>query len=63
MTLQFFSEKPPEGDGKRYRAVNTVSVWLWSRNHLPKDLVAALCHLIPELKRESPGEVDEHFQE
>jgi CRISPR/Cas system CMR-associated protein Cmr5 small subunit len=42
MTLQFFASKPSEADGKRYRAVNTVAVWLWNRNHLPKDLVEAL---------------------
>ncbi len=63
MTLQFFAEKPPERDGKRYRAVNTVGGWLWSRNHLPKDLVAALHYLIPELKRETRGEINEPFQE
>jgi hypothetical protein len=63
MTLQFFAEKPTEGDGKRYRAVNTVGVWLWNRGHLPKDLVAALCYLIPELKREAPSEVWEDFHE
>lgn len=63
MTLQFFSEKPTEGDGKRYRAVNTVSTWLWGRNHLPHDLVAALHHLIPELKREASAKSDEHYQE
>jgi hypothetical protein len=62
MTLQFFAEKPPEGDGKRYRAINTVGVWLWSRNHLPKDLVAALYYLVPELKRRR-GESDAPFQD
>lgn len=59
MSLQFFAKKPPEGDGDRYRAVNTVSVWLWSRSHLPRDLVAALCYLIPELKRQAPGRFDD----
>ncbi|HEX4231142.1 MAG TPA: hypothetical protein VHZ07_20865 [Bryobacteraceae bacterium] len=52
MTLQFFGKKPPEGDGKRYDAVNTVTTWLWNRNHLPKDLLAALRYLIPELKQQ-----------
>lgn len=52
MTLQFFASKPPEGDGKRYSAVNTVSTWLWGRNHLPKDLLAALRYLIPELQQQ-----------
>lgn len=51
MTLQFFSQKPREGDGRRYSAVNTIKTWLWGRNHLPKDLIAALQYLIPELQR------------
>lgn len=63
MTLQFFAAKPSEGESDRYRAVTTVAVWLWSRKHLPKDLVAALCYLVPELKRETSGEFGEPFQE
>jgi hypothetical protein len=63
MTLQFFADKPQDGDGKRYRAINTVGAWMWGRNHLPKDLVAALHYLIPELKREACARSDEHGRE
>lgn len=65
MTLQFFTRKPSEADGKRHHAVNTVSTWLWGRNHLPKDLLEALCYLIPELKQlQAPrGEFDDYFQQ
>ena len=55
MTLQFFS-KHASSHGSRYTAVNTVQTWLWGKNHLPKDLVAALHTLIPELKKETSGE-------
>ena len=50
MSLNFFTSSHPKEDGNRYRAVNTVRVWLRGRNHLPKDLVQALHYLIPELK-------------
>ena len=49
-----------DGDGKRYQAVNIVGTWLWSRNHLPKDLVVAVHYLIPELKRETGGAAGEN---
>lgn len=64
MTLQYFAQKPVKEDGKRYRAVNTVSAWLWSRNHLPQDLVAALRYLIPELSQQTErGEFDDYFDQ
>jgi hypothetical protein len=64
MTLQYFAQKPAEEDGKRYRAVNTVSAWLWGKGYLPKDLVAALRYLIPELKQQTErGEFDDYFDQ
>lgn len=39
--------------GRRYAAVLTVRGWLRGRSHLPRDLVAALHLLIPELGGES----------
>jgi len=51
MTLNYFS-KHASSDGKRYDSVNCVQMWLMGKNHLPKDLVAALHYLIPELKTE-----------
>jgi hypothetical protein len=50
MTLNFFNKPPPSGNPERQRAVQTVRTWLWGRGHLPRDLVAALHTLIPELK-------------
>ncbi|MBV8772710.1 MAG: hypothetical protein JO166_10355 [Deltaproteobacteria bacterium] len=49
MSLGYFS-KHKEGDGKRYDAVNCLRMWLAGKSHLPKDVVAALHYLIPELK-------------
>ena len=64
MTLQFFAKKPEEENGRRYRAVNTISAWLWNRNQLPKDLIAALQYLIPELKPDrKPDEFAEYCDE
>lgn len=39
--------------GRRYAAVLTVRGWLRGRSHLPRDLVAALHLLIPELDGDS----------
>ncbi|MBS0645177.1 MAG: hypothetical protein JSR97_01115 [Verrucomicrobia bacterium] len=58
MSLNFFSSKPKEDNGKRYRAVNTVRSFLWGRPHLPKDLIQALKFLIPELNNDN-NEFDE----
>ncbi len=55
----FFSKQDPRivsDKAARYRAVNYVREWLTGRPYLDKQLVAALHHLIPELK---PGQVDE----
>lgn len=52
MSLNYFS-KHSSRDGKRYDAVNCVRMWLTGKNHLPKDLLAALHHLIPELKTDA----------
>ena len=49
MSLNFFSSKPKDDNGKRYRAVNTVRTFLWGRTHLPKELILALKFLITEL--------------
>lgn len=63
MTLQFFSAKPSDGDGRRSQAVNTVIVWLWGRRHLPKDLTEALHYLIPELGRGGRGTLDDDISD
>ncbi len=52
MTLNFFSKPSSDTDDKRYRHVVAVSTWLEGRTHLPRDLVAALHYLIPELQRQ-----------
>jgi len=49
MSLGYFS-KHKESDGKRYDAVNCLRMWLAGKSHLPKDVVAALHYLVPELK-------------
>jgi len=51
MSLNYFS-KHKESDGKRYDAVNCVRMWLAGKHHLPKDLLASLSYLIPELKND-----------
>ena len=38
--------------GRRYAALLTVRGWLRGRSHLPRDLVAALHLLIPDLDQE-----------
>ena len=48
MTLNFFSNHE-QSDGKRYKAVNTVSIYIMGRRHFPRDFVEALHFLIPEL--------------
>lgn len=53
MTLNYVS-RHSETDGKRYDAVNCVRMWLAGKQHLPKDLLASLHYLIPELKSEAP---------
>jgi len=52
MTLNYFS-KHANTDGKRYDAVNCVRMWLAGKRHLPKDLLASLQYLIPELKEQT----------
>jgi hypothetical protein len=52
MSLNYFS-KHSESDGKRYDAVNCVRMWLAGKRYLPKDLMASLHYLIPELRSES----------
>jgi hypothetical protein len=58
MSLNYFS-KHSGSDGKRYDAVNCVRMWLAGKNHLPKDLQAALRYLIPELKDSGAGDFEE----
>ena len=42
--------------GRRHSAVLTVRSWLTGRSHLPRDLVAALHRLIPELARDGKAD-------
>lgn len=54
MSLNFFKEKSSEPDGLMVDAINTISIWMNGRPHLPKDLVAALFYALPELKIKRP---------
>ncbi|MET4133008.1 hypothetical protein ABIE62_002153 [Porphyrobacter sp. MBR-155] len=46
--------------GHRHSAVLTVRSWLTGRSHLPRDLVAALNSLIPELARDGKADSAPH---
>ena len=58
MTLNFFSKPTGGTNGKRHDAVLTVRIWLSGRTHLPRDLVAALHQLIPDLGKSSVDDTD-----
>lgn len=49
--MHFLNGNSPKSrdTAKRYYAVLTLKTWLQGKTHLPKDLLAALYFLIPEL--------------
>ena len=63
MTLNYFRQKSPEGEGERYRSVNIVRCWLAGKSYLPADLRRSLLHLIPELAQDEALRVDDDFSQ